>query len=89
MLAQQTPIQPQAAPFQFVVCDVKRIGDWFTRECPECHNMGYVSIYPNREPEAIAYITRQGWTCKPCADIRREVDRNFYGRGGDALDIGD
>lgn len=85
MLAQQSLIQVRPIPMQFVVCDVQRVGDWVARECPECHCIGYVSIYPNREAEAISFITRTDWICKYCADVRREVDHNFYARGGDAL----
>ena len=85
MLAQVTQTQPQAVPVQFMVSDVQRVDNWLTRECPECHHTGYVSIYPNREAETLNYITGSGWVCKPCMDIRREVDRNFYERGGDAL----
>lgn len=83
MLAQRA--QPQTQYLQFIVLEVQRVGDWFIRECPDCHRVGYVSIYPNREAEVMAYIMRTNWTCKPCADIQREVDRNFNGRGGDAL----
>lgn len=81
MLAQQI----QVAATQFIILDVQRIGNWLVRECPECCRTGYVSIYPHREAEAMNYITRVDWICKPCADIQREVDRNFYARGGDAL----
>lgn len=84
MLVQQTQTPPQITPFQFSILDVRRVGDWLTRECPACRCSGYVNIYPNREPEAMAYITREDWTCKPCVDIQREVDHNFYGRGGDS-----
>lgn len=83
MLAQQTQVQSETMPFRFVFLNVLRIGDWLVRECPNCHRTGYVSIYPNREREAMAYITRSGWICKPCADIQREVDQNFQARGGD------
>ncbi len=85
MLVQQTLTQLAPMPLQFIVLDVQRVDDWLVRECPECHHIGYVSIYPNREPEAMNFITRAGWVCKPCADIRREVDQNFSARGGDAL----
>lgn len=84
MLAQQTPTRSPAMEVQFLIFDVRHVGDWLTRECPECHRTGYVSIYPKREPEARAYITHPDWMCKLCAEIQREVDRNFCMRGGDA-----
>ena len=85
MLAQQTQTESQTIHIQFLVCDVQRVGDWLTRECPACHRIGYVSIYPNREAEALNYITRADWMCKPCVDIQREITQNFYAIGGDAL----
>lgn len=87
MLAQDPQTQAPAARLQFIVLNVQRVADWLARECPECHQVGYVSIYPNREPEAMAYITRPDWVCKLCADIRREVDQHYNGRGGDATVI--
>lgn len=84
MLSQQIP-QVQPMLMQFVVCDVQRVNDWLVRECPECHHTGYVSIYLNRAPEAMNFIARADWVCKPCADIQREVDQNFHAKGGDTL----
>ena len=84
MLAQITP-RTQENPLQFVYSDVECDGDWLVRTCPECHQLGYVSIYPNREGETFSYISRADWKCKRCADIQYEVDRNFYARSGDAL----
>lgn len=85
MLARQTPIQLPMTLLQYVVLNVQRVDDWMVRECPQCHHIGYVSIYPHRDAEAMEFITRSDWVCKQCADIKREVDRNFYTGGGDAI----
>lgn len=85
MLALQEKQVSQVTSMRFVFSDVRRINDWFVRECPECHQQGYVSVYPNRENEALNFILRSDWLCKSCAEIRCEVERNVYARGGDAL----
>lgn len=86
MLAERTFQQLEAPPPDLVVCDLQHQGDWLMRVCPECHCVGYVGIDPRNPNDAANYITRADWVCKTCEDIRREVDRNFYGRGGDLSD---